>query len=174
MNIVLIGMPGCGKTTLGVILAKMLGMDFLDSDVFIQNNEKRKLQDIINTDGNERFLEIEKDNILKIDVDNTVIATGGSVVLKEEAENHLKQNGKFVFIDVPYRILKKRIFNLDSRGIAMENGQTIKDIYDLRLPYYKKYADLTIKSGSDTKNDTIKKAVTLIKEKILTKGETNE
>ena len=132
------------------------------------------MQEIINTDGNERFLEIEKENILKINVDNTVIATGGSVVLKEEAVKHLKNNGKFVFIDVPYRVLKKRIFNLDSRGIAMEDGQTIKDIYNLRLPYYKKYADLIIKSGSDTKNDTIKKAITLIRKQILNKGEVNE
>lgn len=168
MNIVLIGMPGCGKSTLGVVLAKMLGMDFLDSDVFIQNNEKRKLQEIIDKDGNEKFLEIEKNNILKIDVDNTVIATGGSVVLKEESALHLKKNAIFVFVDVPYHILKKRIFNLDSRGIAMKEGQTIKDIYNERLPYYKKYADITIKSGRENKNVTIKKAIDAIKKHNLT------
>ncbi len=168
MNIILIGMPGCGKSTLGVVLAKMLGMDFLDSDVFIQNNEKRKLQEIIDTDGNDKFLEIEKENILKLDVDNTVIATGGSVVLKEESAQHLKNNGIFLYVDVPYHILKKRIFNLDSRGIAMKDGQTIKDIYRERLPYYKKYADITIKSGRESKNTTIKKAINALKKHNLT------
>lgn len=163
MNIILIGMPGCGKSTIGVVLAKMLGMDFLDSDVFIQNNEKRKLQEIIDSEGNERFLEIEKENILKIDVDNTVIATGGSIVLKDEAMKHLKKNGKCLFIDVSYHILKKRIFNLDTRGIAMKQGQTIKDVYNERLPFYKKYADATIKSGNENRNETIKKAINIIK-----------
>lgn len=163
MNIILIGMPGCGKSTIGVVLAKMLGMDFLDSDVFIQNNEKRKLQEIIDSEGNERFLEIEKENILKIDVDNTVIATGGSIVLKDEAMKHLKKNGKCLFIDVSYHILKKRIFNLDTRGIAMKQGQTIKDVYNERLPFYKKYADATIKSGNEDRNETIKKAIDIIK-----------
>lgn len=163
MNIILIGMPGCGKSTIGVVLAKMLGMDFLDSDVFIQNNEKRKLQKIIDSVGNERFLEIEKENILKIDVDNTVIATGGSIVLKDEAMKHLKKSGKCLFIDVSYHILKKRIFNLDTRGIAMKQGQTIKDVYNERLPFYKKYADATIKSGNENRNETIKKAINIIK-----------
>lgn len=163
MNIILIGMPGCGKSTIGVVLAKMLGMDFLDSDVFIQNNEKRKLQEIIDSEGNEKFLEIEKENILKIDVDNTVIATGGSIVLKDEAMKHLKKNGKCLFIDVSYHILKKRIFNLDTRGIAMKQDQTIKDVYNERLPFYKKYADATIKSGNENRNETIKKAINIIK-----------
>lgn len=167
MNIVLIGMPGCGKSTIGVVLAKMLGMDFLDSDVFIQNNEKRKLQEIINEYGNEKFLEIEKENLLKINVDNTVIATGGSVVLKDEVMEHLKKNGKCVFIDVPYRILKKRIFNLDTRGIAMKKGQTIRDVYNERLPFYKKYADVTIKSGNEDRNETIKKTIEIIKKNNL-------
>lgn len=163
MNIILIGMPGCGKSTIGVVLAKMLGMDFLDSDVFIQNNEKRRLQEIIDSEGNERFLEIEKENILKIDVDNTVIATGGSIVLKDEAMKHLKKNGKCLLIDVSYHILKKRIFNLDTRGIAMKQGQTIKDVYNERLPFYKKYADAMIKSGNENRNETIKKAINIIK-----------
>ncbi len=142
MNIVLIGMPGCGKSTLGIVLAKMLGMDFLDSDVFIQKNENMKLQDIINEKGNSAFLDIEKDNILKLDVDNTVISTGGSVVLREDSIRHLKKNGKIVFIDVPYEVLTERIFNLETRGIAMEDGQTIKDIYEYRRPLYKKYSDI--------------------------------
>ena len=166
MNIIFIGMPGSGKSTLGVVTAKILGMDFLDSDVFIQNNENRKLQEIINMDGTESFLETECKNILKIDVKNTVIATGGSVVLKDEAMKHLKKGAITVFLDVPLYDLKKRIYNTSDRGIAMKDGETIDDIYRIRRPYYKKHADITVKTGRMSSRTAVGKVVDAIRKKI--------
>lgn len=166
MNIIFIGMPGSGKSTLGIVTAKILGMDFLDSDVFIQNNEKRKLQDIINSEGAEKFLDTECKNILKINVDNTVIATGGSAVLKDSAMNHLRKDAITVFLDVPLSILEKRIFNLSERGIAMKNSETLADIFDARRPYYLKYADITVKTGNMTQKSAVNKVINAIREKI--------
>lgn len=166
MNIIFIGMPGSGKSTLGVVTAKILGMDFLDSDVFIQNNENRKLQEIINKDGTESFLETECKNILKIDVNNTVIATGGSAVLKDEAMKHLKKDAITVFLDIPLYDLKKRIYNTSDRGIAMKDGETIDDIYRIRRPYYKKYADITVKTGHMSSRTAVGKVVDAIRKKI--------
>ena len=155
MNLVLIGMPGSGKSTLGVVVAKILGMDFIDADVFIQKNENMKLQDIIKEKGVEGFLDTECENILKINVDNAVIATGGSAVLREEAMNHLKKNSKTVFIDVLEEEIKRRIYNIKTRGIAMNDNETVSDIYKKRRPYYLKYADEIIKTDGLTIEETI-------------------
>jgi len=146
MNLVLIGMPGSGKSTLGIIIAKILGMDFIDADVFIQKNENMKLQEIIKKKGVEGFLDTECENILKIDAKNTVIATGGSAVLREKAMLHLKKNAKTVFIDVEETEIKKRLYNMKTRGIAMDEGETVSDIYKKRRPYYLKYADIVVKT----------------------------
>lgn len=156
MNIVLIGMPGSGKSTLGVVTAKILGMDFLDADVFIQKNEGRKLQEILNEVGCEKFLDIECENILKIDVDNTVIATGGSAVLREKAMQHLKKNAKTVFLDVPLSEIEKRIFNISVRGIAKNDNETMEDIFKKRYPLYEKYADITLETGVINQEEAIK------------------
>lgn len=159
MNLVLIGMPGSGKSTLGVVVAKISGMDFMDADVFIQKNENMKLQEIIEEKGVDGFLDIECKNILKINTDNTVIATGGSAVLREEAMNHLKKNAKTVFIDVSKEEIERRIYNIKTRGIAMGNDETVSDIYKKRRPYYLKYADLVVKTDGLTMEEAIAKII---------------
>lgn len=159
MNIVLIGMPGSGKSTLGVVAAKILGMDFIDTDVLIQKNENKKLQEIINEKGVEGFLDTECENILKLSAENTVIATGGSAVLREKSMNHLKKNAVTVFIDVSEAEIEKRIYNIATRGIAMNDNETVADIFEKRRPYYLKYADLTVKTDNLSQNEAINKIV---------------
>ncbi len=155
-NIVLIGMPGCGKSTLGVVLAKALSMGFCDTDLIIQQFEKRKLQEIINSDGVEKFLELEEKYILSLESENMVIATGGSAVLSEKVMAHLKKNGTVIYLKVDFHHISKRIRNQVSRGIAFGNGQTLRDVYDYRTPLYEKYADIAIECNKRKFNDIIK------------------
>ncbi len=143
-NIVLIGMPGCGKSTVGVILAKTLGVGFIDTDLIIQQRENRLLQNIIDTDGIENFLDCEANAVKSINCENSVIATGGSVVYREDAIEHLKKNGKIIFLDVPLEEIKKRLNNISTRGIAAQKNNTIDDIYNERISLYDKYADIKL------------------------------
>lgn len=143
-NIVLIGMPGSGKSTLGVLLAKMIGYEFLDSDLLIQSRENKKLYEIIEAGGLEYFDKVENEVNASIECENTVIATGGSVVYGKEAMEHLKKIGTVVYLNVPLAEIEKRIDNLATRGISMKEGQTLKDLYDERTVLYKKYADITV------------------------------
>ncbi len=143
-NIVLIGMPGVGKSTVGVLLAKALGRYFLDTDVLIQAIQGRSLQEIIDRDGLAAFCRIEEDYILCTDVANAVIATGGSVVYSEKAMRHLSDHGVIVHLDLPVEKIEQRIRNLPTRGVVMEKGQTIRSLYDQRQPLYRRYAQLTI------------------------------
>ena len=147
-NIVLIGMPGCGKSTVGVLLAKVLGMSFVDTDVVFQAQQKRKLQDIIDEIGVDRFLSMEEETVAGMEFDRTVIATGGSVVYGEKAMAHLKSIGKVVYLKVPLRELERRIKNFATRGIQMAPGQTLGDLYAERVPLYEKYADITVTTGA--------------------------
>ena len=144
-NIVLIGMPGSGKSTIGVILAKTLGMDFVDADILICRRENTTLQEILDDRGLDAFLQVEEDTILEMNCTDTVIATGGSVPLREKSMEHLAENGTFVYIDVPLPELEKRIRNITTRGIAFAPGQTLADIYELRTPIYQKWADVTVR-----------------------------
>lgn len=144
-NIVLIGMPGAGKSTLGVILAKTLKMPFVDTDLIIQQTQNRLLQEIIEEDGIDVFLSIEEKAILDLDVQGSVIATGGSVVLKPEGMKHLKENGFVVYLQLPYMEIEKRIRNITTRGIVMQKGQTLLQVYDERVPLYEKYGDAMIR-----------------------------
>ena len=143
-NIVLIGMPGVGKSTVGVLLAKALGRYFLDSDVFIQAIRGRSLQEIIDTDGLEAFCKIEEEYVACIDLTNAVIATGGSVVYSETAMRHLIEHGVIVHLDLPIEQIEERLRNLSTRGVVIEPGQTVHSLYDQRQPFYRRYAQLTI------------------------------
>lgn len=143
-NITLIGMPGVGKSTVGVILAKVLGYEFLDSDLLIQKSEKSLLREIIERDGLEGFLKIENKINASINTEKSVIATGGSVVYCDEAMRHLKEIGTVVYLKLEYEELKKRLGNLKGRGVVLREGQTLKDLYDERTPLYEKYADVVV------------------------------
>ena len=140
-NITLIGMPGSGKSTVGVLLAKTLGRGFLDTDLVIQQQENALLQDILDRRGVTYFLDAEERAVRSVRCDHCVIAPGGSVVCREGGINHLKSMGPVIYLRVPLEELKSRIHNLDSRGIALEPGQTLEDILTLRAPLYEQYAD---------------------------------
>ncbi len=143
-NIVLIGMPGAGKSTVGVILAKALGYSFCDTDLLIQNQEGAYLQQIIDKKDIKYFLDREKEIICSLNFSKYVIATGGSAVYKKESMKHLKEIGIIIYLETSYHVLKKRISNMKTRGIAMERAQTFKDIYIERIPLYEHFAEITI------------------------------
>lgn len=148
-NITFIGMPGAGKSTVGVVVAKLLCMTFIDADLLIQSKEKKRLSKIIEEVGNEQFLKIENQVISNINVHNSVISTGGSAIFGKEAMEHLKRISTVVYIKVPYETLEKRLKNLKRRGVVLEEGQTLKDVYDVRTPLYEKYADITVEGSND-------------------------
>jgi shikimate kinase len=143
-NIILIGMPGVGKSTCGVLLAKATARGFIDTDVYIQVGTGRGLQEIIDDEGLDGFRRIEEHYILCLECGSSVIATGGSVVYSPPAMAHLKAAGRVVFMDLPLADLVKRISDLDVRGIVMARGQTLSSLYDERMPLYRQYADVTI------------------------------
>ena len=144
MNIVLIGMPGAGKSTLGVLLAKALGIDFVDTDILIQKSEDKLLQDIIDSDGIDTFLQIEESILLNLNIENSVIATGGSAVYSEKAMINLKENGQFFYLYAPFVEIKKRLDNIKTRGIIIKKGKCLKEVFEERLPLYQKYAEKVI------------------------------
>lgn len=149
-NIILIGMPGAGKSTIGVVLAKILGYQFLDSDLLIQKQEKRKLHQIISQEGNDGFQEIENRVNASIETEETVIATGGSVVYCQEAMEHLKSIGTVVYLKLPLKPLSRRLGNLKGRGVLLKKGQTLENLYRERTPLYEKYADIVVdEEGKD-------------------------
>ncbi|SEK18832.1 shikimate kinase [Pseudobutyrivibrio ruminis] len=146
-NVVLIGMPGVGKSTLGVVLAKELGFEFVDADLLIQKREKRLLKEIIAEEGVEGFLKIENDVNASISSTKTVIATGGSVIYGAEAMEHLKEIGTIVYLKLDYETLDSRLGSLKGRGVVLKDGQNLKSLYDERIPLYEKYADVTVDEG---------------------------
>lgn len=143
-NIVLIGPPGVGKSTVGVILAKDLSIPFVDTDILIQAAEGKRLQDILDAEGVDGFREVEERHILALDLDRHVIATGGSVVYSPAAMDHLKASGKLVFLNLPCEELLKRIEDLDTRGVVFPASQTFREMYTERLPLYHHYADFIL------------------------------
>lgn len=143
-NIVLIGMPGVGKSTIGVVLAKVLGYDFIDADLVIQEKEKKLLREIIAEVGAEGFIEVENRINSSIEAEHSIIATGGSVVYGAEAMAHLKEIGTILYLKLPYEELQKRLRDIKGRGVVLKDGQTLKDLYDERVPLYEKYADLIV------------------------------
>jgi len=143
-NIVLIGMPGVGKSTVGVILAKVLGYQFLDADLVIQQQEGKLLKEIIAESGTEGFIEVENRVNAGITCSKTIIATGGSVVYGKEAMAHLKEIGTVVYLEVPFSTLEKRLSDIKGRGVVLKDGQTLYDLFMERTPLYEKYADVRI------------------------------
>lgn len=144
-NIILVGMPGCGKSTVGVVLAKTLGMRFVDTDLIIQQAQHDVLWHLIDKYGVKRFEEMEEDALLSVpETEDTVIATGGSAVFCDRGMNYLKQNGVCVYLEVSCDELKRRLSNIRTRGIAAAKGMTIEDIFRERSPYYEKYANIKI------------------------------
>ena len=166
MNIVLIGMPGCGKSTVGVLLAKALGYDFIDCDLLIQKKCGMKLQDIINERGIEAFLAEEEAVLSALEAERCVIATGGSAIYSEAGMMHLKRNAVTVYVSLPLGEIERRLTNIKTRGVAMSAGTTIADLYAQRCPLYEKYADITLHAADMTIEQTVERAAALT-EKLL-------
>lgn len=146
MNITLLGMPGAGKSTIGVLVAKALGYDFLDTDLVIQKEEGMLLREIIAQKGLAEFKKIEERVNASVEAEDTVIAPGGSVIYGEKAMEHLREISTVIYLELSYKELTKRLGDLTKRGVVFENGQTLKDLYDERVPLYKKYAHLSIQT----------------------------
>ena len=155
-NIILIGMPGAGKSTVGVLLAKRLGYRFVDTDLLIQEKENRRLFEILRDDGNDYFANAENSVCAALKAEKTVIATGGSVVFGKEAMQNLKSLGKIVYLRVPLCELEKRVNNFETRGILMESGQSLADIFYERTPLYESYADLTVDCDGELSVNAVK------------------
>lgn len=143
-SLILIGMPGCGKSTIGIVLAKELVKNFVDTDLLIQEREGRALQEIINRTDFQRLREIEEQVLLTADVSNHVVATGGSVVYSEAGMERLRAHGRIIFLDVPLKELEQRVTDYAARGIAAPPGKTMVDLYNERRVLYQHYADITI------------------------------
>ncbi|MCM1334961.1 MAG: hypothetical protein NC084_10440 [Bacteroides sp.] len=162
-NLILIGMPGCGKSTCGVLLAKTLGMGFIDTDLMIQLTRKETLQTLLDKYGTERFREFEEEAlILAAAAENTVIATGGSAVFCERGMAALTKSGLCLYFAVDCGELERRITNITTRGIAAAAGMTIADIFAERKPLYERYADLTVDAGAGGLEENIAAATAAI------------
>lgn len=161
-NIILIGMPGAGKSTIGVILAKALLYTFTDTDLVIQSRYKMSLCEIIEKEGTNAFLKIENDIIAGCEFSDCVVATGGSAVYGKEAMENLRKNGTVVYLKLPVSELQKRLFNIHTRGVAMNKGETIADLYEKRRPLYEKYADITLDCYGLTAEECVEKIISNI------------
>ena len=154
-NIILIGMPGSGKSTVGVVLAKALGLRFVDVDLLIQEREGALLQELIDSRGVERFLDLERDAICSLDCRGTVVAPGGSCVCREESIAHMRQLGTVVYLQLSFEDVSRRIHNMASRGIALSPGQTLADVYRYRAPLYERCAHITVPVRGQSLAETV-------------------
>ena len=160
-NIILIGMPGAGKSTVGVVLAKKLGYAFMDADLVIQVREGKLLHEIISEQGVEGFWQVEEEVNESILTERTVIATGGSAVYGDRAMTHYKGIGKVVYLALPLEDIRERLGNLDERGVTLREGQDLAALYEERIPLYEKYADITINCEKLSIREVVEKIVTL-------------
>ena len=154
-NIVMVGMPGAGKSTVGVLLAKDMSMNFLDVDVFIQGHEGRRLQDIIDNDGIDIFKELEEKYLKDINVNNFIISTGGSAIYSEAGINHLKETSVVVYLSINLDTLKERLGDFSTRGVVIKPGQTFLDLYEERCLLYGEAADMTIDCNGKTQDEIV-------------------
>ena len=169
-NIILIGMPASGKSTAGVILAKLLGMDFLDTDLLIQKRENSRLREILDKRGLEAFLRCEEEAVLSVNAVNTVIATGGSVIYSQKAMRRLAEEGTVVYLKVEKEELFGRLKNIRERGVVLKEGESISDMYDNRKVLYEKYADIIVEERDFTIEDTVREIAERITDNAKDRG----
>jgi shikimate kinase len=162
-TLIIIGMPGAGKSTAGVLLAKTLGMTFIDTDIVLQEKSGRLLQEILDQDGPGAFLKLEEETLLFLQAHNAVIATGGSVVFSGRAMEHLKQSGIVLYLKISFEEMEKRLKNITTRGIVLIAGQNLHDMYTQRVPLYEQYADITIDCTDDDFENIVGKVVNELK-----------
>lgn len=165
-NVVLIGMPGAGKSTIGVVLAKRLGLSFVDSDLVIQEKYGKLLHELITEHGLDGFLQIENQVNASMEYDGAVIATGGSVIYGKEAMEHLREIGTVIYLKLPFEEIEERLGDLKARGVALKPGQTLKSLYEERVPFYEKYAHITLDCQGKMLRELVQEAAEL-----LTKGQ---
>ena len=163
-NIIFIGMPASGKSTVGVVIAKRLGYDFIDTDLLIQKQENRLLKEIIADVGNEVFLAIENQVNRDLEAEHAVISPGGSVIYCKEAMEHFKEIGTIVYLKVSFETINRRISNAKNRGVVLKEGQTLKDLYEERTKLFETYADYTISEDGLDLEETIDKVLELFEE----------
>lgn len=162
-NLIFIGMPAVGKSTVGIVVAKRLGMRFIDTDLLIQEREGKLLREIIAEKGEDGFLEIENEVNASVNARNSVISPGGSVIYCKEAMKHYKKIGTIVYLKASYQTIKRRIRNPKKRGVVLKEGQSLRDLYYERVPYFEKYADITVCEDGCRIEDTIKNVLNAVK-----------
>lgn len=162
-NLIFIGMPAVGKSTVGIVVAKRLGMGFIDTDLLIQDQEKKLLREIIEEVGQDGFLKIENQVNASVEAENSVISPGGSVIYCRKAMEHYKKIGTIVYLKVSYQTIKRRIRNPKKRGVVLREGQTLRDLYYERVPYFEKYADITVCEDGCRIEETIKNVMKAVR-----------
>lgn len=165
-NIVLIGMPWSGKSTVGVLLAKVLLWNFIDTDLLIQTDTGKSLQQIINENGINAFLKIEEEHVLSINPERSVIATGGSVIYSHKAMEHLKNIGTIIYLQYPFEEIQRRANRVEERGLVRRKGQTLFDLYQERTPLYEQWAEIKIECNKQTHEQVVENILHAIKKKI--------
>lgn len=163
-NIIFIGMPACGKSTVGVVVAKRLGYEFIDTDLLIQKQEKRLLKEIIEEVGNEGFLKIENQVNCSVNPEKAVISPGGSVVYCQKAMEHFKEIGTIIYLYASFETINNRIKNAKRRGVVLKPGQTLYDLYEERTKLFEKYADYVVSEEGIGLEETIDKVLDLLEE----------
>lgn len=158
-NVILVGMPSCGKSTVGVVLAKTMNKGFVDTDILIQQREKKTLQEIIDAQGNEYFHNVEESVLLDFDGEDYVVATGGSAIYFDRAMDRFKERGRIVYLQVSLDTVLERLSNIKTRGVTLEKGQTLADLYARRIPLYEKHADIIIPGDGCTVEEVVEKIV---------------
>lgn len=163
-NLILVGMPSCGKSTVGVVLAKTMNKGFVDTDILIQQAEQKTLQEIINEKGNDYFHQVEERVLLEFDGRDAVVATGGSAIYFDKAMEKFKEYGRVLYLKVSLDTVLTRLNNIKTRGVTLEKGQTLGDLYGQRVPLYEKHADLIIEADGCTVEEVVEKIIEAVKE----------
>lgn len=163
-NIILVGMPACGKSTVGVILAKTMNKGFVDTDILIQQTEKQTLQEIIDRRGNDYFHRVEEKVLLDFDEKDYVVATGGSAIYFDSAMEKFKKQGRIVYLKVSLDTVLARLDNITTRGVTLAAGQTLADLYKQRTPLYEKHADIVVNADDGTVEAVVERIINALKE----------